>query len=230
MTDLRSDLPEPIPAKMLKLPVARGYPVPYFVAWLDGDGKPLPRGQGTPDFRVLFPDVVRDCYFNERCWVCGGFLNSAWQSFVIGPMCSVTRTSAEPGGHYDCACWAAAACPFLARPHARRRDITGPAIVDAPGEMIDRNPGASCVWTSRNAHRFPDGRGGFLFNVGDPSKERPPIWFAQGREATREEVMESINSGLPILDATCDKDPDPVESRQALSQQVAAVTDHLIPA
>ena len=41
-----------------------------------------------------------------------------------------------------------------------------------------------------------DGQGGLLFDIGDPKEA---LWFARGREATRDEVLASINSGLPIL-------------------------------
>ena len=37
-TELRPDLP-PLPGRIAKLPVYRGYPVPWFVTWMDEDGE-----------------------------------------------------------------------------------------------------------------------------------------------------------------------------------------------
>lgn len=197
----REGLP-PIPMPMLKLPVDRGYPVPYFAAWLDGDQKPYPRADqdATPDFRVLFPGVVEDCWRNDRCWVCGGVFRSRIRTFLIGPMCAINRTSAEPPGHYECMRWSAIACPFMARPHAKRREVEGTSKEDVPGIMLDRNPGVGLVWTSRtySMRKMPNG---LLFDVGDPMKAE---WFAEGREATREEVQHSIDTGLPPLQKMAD--------------------------
>lgn len=197
---LRSGLPEPIPPKILKLPVHRGYPVPYFTAWLDGE-RATPRGQGVPDFRVTFPNAIAQCYKEKLCWVCGGSLY-AWKAFVIGPMCAVNRTSAEPPSHVDCADWAAKACPFLARPHAKRRDTSDvPGRAEKmPGVAIMRNPGAAGVWVVKKYSLKRDPRGGVLFNMGEPSEVR---WYAEGREATRAEIQRSIDTGLPYLQEAC---------------------------
>lgn len=81
---LRKDLPE-LPARMQSLPVnAGGYPVPYFVAWLDAQGKTTRRGEGTPDFRCSTPGVVAQCHTLGLCWLCGERLG-AFRAFVIGP-------------------------------------------------------------------------------------------------------------------------------------------------
>jgi hypothetical protein len=37
---------------------------------------------------------------------------------------------------------------------------------------------------------------GYLFRIGDPTRT---LWFAEGRPATREEIMHSIDTGYPIL-------------------------------
>ena len=42
-----------------------------------------------------------------------------------------------------------------------------------------------------------------LFNVGEPKET---LWFARTREATREEVLDSIDSGLPILAEMAEQD------------------------
>ena len=74
---------------------------------------------------------------------------------------------------------------------------TGPA-----GIGLKRNPGVTCLWTTRTYTIFRAGtdggaRDGILFNLGEPDTVE---WFAEGREATRAEVEESVMSGLPLLE------------------------------
>lgn len=71
-----------------------------------------------------------------------------------------------------------------------------PGKIAPAGHMIHRNPGCVLVWTTRRYRTFSDGRGGALFDVGEPTRV---AWYREGRTATRAEVLESIESGLPIL-------------------------------
>ena len=225
--DLRPELPE-LPPQIAALPRHRGYPVPYFVTWVaDTDPpQPLPRGEGTPDFRVILPQVVEECWDQDRCWVCGRLLHSRFRSFVIGPMCAINRTSAEPPSHNECAEWSAIACPFLSRPHARRRPTNYEGAEDkTPGIMLDRNPGVALVWRTRNPSRFSDGRGGKLFEIGDPVQVD---WYAEGRKATREEVMASIDSGMPVLQEMADEEGE--EAQEELAYRRRVVEERLMPA
>jgi hypothetical protein len=212
-----------VPPRIRRLPIARGYPVPWFVAWLDEDGLATTSGQGTPDFRIIRPGGVAFAHNNQRCWICGDPLGS-YKTFTIGPMCAVNRTSAEPPSHLDCSDWSARACPFLARPQARRRDAGRPeGTVEAPGIALMRNPGVALVWTTRKYKPVSDGMGGVLFNIGEPTDVR---WYAEGREATRDEVLASINSGLPSLRELAEQERGGVA---ALEQQTAKALE-LIPA
>lgn len=164
-----------------------GYPVPWFVAWIDGEA----------DFRVVGPRRIQQAVEGRLCWICGQKITGPTRSFVIGPMCAVNRVSAEPPSHIDCAVYAARACPFLANPKKRRREGNLPEERVAPaGEMIRRNPGVALVWTTNRPSMFNDGEGGLLFDVGEPVAVR---WFAEGRDATRDEILTSIESGLPLL-------------------------------
>src|SRR5882762_5069144 len=100
MTALRPGMP-PLPDRMKKLPLdSRGFPVPWFVAWMK-DGHPSKRGDGDPDFRVIFPGAVAAAAKQDICWLCGEKLG-VHKAFVIGPMCAVTRTTSEPPCHLDC--------------------------------------------------------------------------------------------------------------------------------
>lgn len=186
MTALRKDLPA-LPPRMARLPLdSKGYPVPWFVAWIDGQ----------PDFRVIGENKIATAYNKKLCWLCGEPMGS-YKAFVIGPMCAINRTISEPPSHRDCAIFAATACPFLTRPRAKRREA-GLAELDtreAAGNGIKRNPGVCLVWVTRSFEPF-QASGRWLFSLGDPTEH---LWFCEGRQATRAEVDQSIETGLPIL-------------------------------
>lgn len=189
MTELRKGLP-PLPVRMQSLPISeKGYPVPYFVAWIDG----------KPDFRVMDgAKLVRAVKF-DLCWLCGCKLGKH-KTFTIGPMCAINRTISEPPSHRECADFAVQACPFLTLPKALRREsglnIDGVNLKEGAGVMLKRNPGVTLLWTTLSFRIMNDGRGGALFRLGDPEFLQ---WWAEGRTATRAEILESINSGLPLL-------------------------------
>jgi hypothetical protein len=194
-----SAIPESeIPGRIKTLPRDKhGYPVPWFVAWIGG----------KPDFRVIAPGRIRDALRTPQCWVCGvPFLRQEDRAFTIGPMCAVNRVSAEPPSHRDCAVFSARFCPFLSTPQMVRREKHKPAeAVNPAGVMIKRNPGVALVWVTgyKSWTRRPDGSGGTLFDIGEPKEA---LWFARGREATRAEVLDSIDSGLPILAEMAERD------------------------
>ncbi len=222
MTALRPDLPA-LPSRMARLPIdERGYPVPYFVAWVQ-DGKEVKRGQGEPDFRAMSSDAFENCVRYNVCWLCGQMMG-VYKSFVLGPMCALNRTTSEPGCHLECADFAARACPFLTRPKQKRNEHELLAATVA-GIQIRRNPGVALVWTSRKFHLFGDGKGGVLFRIGEASHVR---WYREGRPATRAEVMESIESGLPILKDLALKDKD-VPGALAELERLKALVLPLLP-
>lgn len=180
----RHGMPE-IPPRIRALPVdERGYPVPWFVAWIDG----------KPDFRLVHPETVVEAIRLRKCWVCGDTLGKH-TAFVIGPMCVVNRVSAEPPMHVDCAEFSAKACPFLTLPKAQRREANLPERGHEVGFMIRRNPGCCVVWETPR-YRAEWVGNGYLFRLGSPISLR---WYAEGRAATRAEVLASVQSGLPIL-------------------------------
>lgn len=191
---LRPNLPQPIPERMLKRPRDdRGYPVPFFVAWVDG----------VADFRVFDARRLVEAVDGDRCWLCGDKLG-AYKSFAVGPMCVVNRVSSEPPSHRECAEWAARACPFLSRPKAERRMTDLPDGTSEPSGMaIKRNPGVTVVWTTKRHSLFrvegdkrANVNAGVLFNIGVP--DNVTFWY-EGRPATRAEVEASIESGCPAL-------------------------------
>lgn len=214
---MRPELPS-LPERMKRLPVSeRGYPVPAFVATVDG----------APDFRVIKSGWIRECFKFERCWLCGGRLGRH-RAYVIGPMCAVTRTNSEPPSHLECAVYAATACPFLVNPKQRRRESGMPGDhVEMPGAPLDRNPGVACVWVSKDPvkpFKAFTGNAGHLFNVGEPSEV---LWFKAGRPATRAEVLESIDSGCPLILESVKDAPDPEGERRGLEAARERVMQYL---
>ncbi len=184
---LRPEL-EALPGRIACLPVHRGYPVPWFVDWIDG----------VPEFRAMDPAKRVRAVKDRLCWVCGEKMGK-FLTFVAGPMCGINRTSAEPPCHYECAAWSARNCPFLSRPHAHRRDASDIGeMKDGPGFAIDRNPGVSLLWTTTAYTIFDDmsGRGTWLIQMGEPTSVE---WWAEGKKATLAQVQESIVGGLPSL-------------------------------
>lgn len=177
-----------MPERIARLPRdRRGFPVPKFAHWAEN---------GEPDFRVVTPGWMATCANQHRCWICGGALGRHL-AFVIGPMCAVNRINSEPPSHYDCARFAARNCPFLSQPLAKRNERNLPEEhVPAAGMPIARNPGCACVWITDWYKPFRAGNG-VLFRLGTPS--RLEFW-AHGRAATREEVEESVRTGLPLLE------------------------------
>lgn len=215
MSELRPEL-EPLPLRMMNLPVDRGYPVPWFVEWIINT-----EGERVPEFRAMSQEKWHKAVRQSRCWVCGERLGKNL-AFVIGPMCGITRTTGEPPCHLECAEWSVRNCPFLARPHAERRELEGPLLPSA-GIMIERNPGVSLVWVTNSYTLFRDANGLPLIKVGPP--ERITFW-SEGKPATRAQIDTSISTGLPLLEAVAESP----EERTALSEQVTALQTLLPPA
>lgn len=205
-----------MPASIAKLPVdERGYPIPFFVDYLP---------DGTPEFRAADPRKLIRCIKEALCWVCGeklhrsrlGFRSTI--AFAIGPMCAVNKISAEPPSHPDCAEWSARNCPFLARPHAKRRTdetFNEMTAADQRGHAILRNPGVTLVWPTDGFKLEPTPKGP-LFKVNALTAK--PSWWAMGRPATRDEIMHSIDTGLPLLLEAAEKEETPELRRLAVLQ------------
>lgn len=197
MNKLRPDLP-PLTPRLAKLPIdERGYPIPFFVVWVDSKGERAEPGTGKPEFRAADPVKHRLCLKDKLCWVCGEPLGT-YKAFVLGPMCTVNRVTSEPPSHQDCAEWSVKGCPFLAKPQMVRREAGAPEG-GCPGHMIKENPGVMAIWVSKTYKPFWAGNG-MLLKVGDPVSL---TWWKEGRTATTEEVLAAIDVGLPRLQKVC---------------------------
>ena len=217
MIKLRDNLP-PLPPRLQRLSLdERGYPVPWFVQWIEG----------KPDFRVMDAEKRIRAVREARCWTCGDILGTRF-AFVIGPMCAINRISAEPPSHRECAEYSVRACPFLTMPKMVRRENDLPDGYENPGGlMISRNPSVALLWFTRG-YRVIKAEPTFLFRIGDPFET---AWYKEGRPASRAEVLESIESGYPLLLEGAEQEP--LEHRaKAVSylEQLKAAALQLIPA
>jgi hypothetical protein len=76
------------------------------------------------------------------------------------------------------------------------------------------------VWVTKTFHPFRPPGGGVLFSLGRPTET---LWFAEGRRATRKEVMASIDSGYPtLLDLARQEGPEAILAL-ATQREVALV-------
>jgi hypothetical protein len=190
---MRPDLP-PAPARIAVLPLTdSGYPVPWFATWIDG----------KPDLRVVDLRKMLHAVRHDLCWICGQSLGSRRRAYVIGPMCAITRTSGEPPAHHDCADWSARACPFLSRPLAKRHDKGIPEEAAFHPTGLSRNPGVSMVWVTRGTTIKQLDADGVLFDIGDPERI---TCYAEGRQATVDEIAESVRTGYPSLEKMAQED------------------------
>src|SRR5205085_6414743 len=194
------------PARMRALPITEdGWPQLFF-AGITKEGKPNLRCADTMK-RVL-------CVKKSLCWLCGQKLG-AYKAFCIGPMCAITRTTSEPPCHRECAEFAAIACPFLTKPRMKRNDTDLPeGSCPAPGIMIARNPGVVALWITHAFKTFKTGGNitDWLIRVGNPTEV---LWYAEGKPATKEQVLDSIESGFPRL-----KQEAELDGTEAISQLV----------
>lgn len=193
MADYRKGLLER-PPRIAALPLnEKGYPIPWFVEYVDG----------KPDFRIMDGKKWQRAVKEKRCWICGEPLGIN-MTFLAGPMCGINRISSEPPSHFTCATYAAQACPFLTLPKALRREANMPeGVKESPGGiMLPRNPGVTMLWVSDYyvVHKVSNG---VLIEIGEPIRVE---WFAEGRKATRAEVEESVRTGLPALQKLADED------------------------
>ena len=199
----------PMPQRIAALPQdRRGYPVPRFVSWFDG----------VPDFRIVDTPYLVRAVQRKLCWICGEPLGRM-MVFPIGPMCVINRVASEPPSHFECAQYAARVCPFLAIPQTHRTPSKHP-FVAVPGIMIERNPGVTALYTTRNYSVFDAPSGGVRGALFAPAEPEAVHWYCEGREALPDEVIASIRAGLPALVAIAKHDTRPAEAMHDLMQMV----------
>jgi hypothetical protein len=182
-----------LPERMRGLPISDdGYPVPWFVPWIDG----------KPEFRGMTSEKMIIAVRHKRCWMCGQPLGKFY-TFAIGPMCMVNRNISEPPSHLACIEYAVKACPFLSQPRMRRNEKDMPEVGHIAGIGIMDNPGLTVVWTTLSYKPWKPPGGGVLFEIGDPEHIE---YYTEARKATREEVLAVLEERIPILKDRAVKD------------------------
>lgn len=196
----------PMPDRIKRLKISEtGFPIPWFVPYKDG----------VAEVTSADPEKIVHAHRYQKCWVCGETLGRHL-AFVIGPMCMVNRISSEPPSHRECAEYAVRTCPFLVKPKMRRNPNKPEGHIPPAGIMIPRNPGVSLIWMThgykilRDRKSMAQGGGGMLFVIGEPIAV---FFYREGRRATRDEIMHSIETGLPLL-----RDAAATEGRDALDE------------
>ncbi len=210
---LRKGLP-PLPDRIKALPIdARGYPIPWFVATIDG----------VRDFRVADGEKRYRAVKEELCWVCGQKLGK-YKTFVIGPMCAVNRNTSEPPSHRDCAEFSVQACPFMMLPKAEYRRANLPPGSEMLPEMLDGNPGAQCLWIATDFKTYKVDLHNWLIRIGDPVQTS---WWCEGKPATRQQIIDCFDKRLPLL-----RDMAVAESKEAEAalNRMVRETMKLLPA
>jgi hypothetical protein len=168
-----------MPKRIAALPrTDAGVPVPFFVAYV----------QGKPDFRIADQRKFAVAVRQRRCWICGEPLGQRL-CFVVGPMGAFNRISSEPPSHRSCALYALQICPYLARPHAVRRETNKPNCIAPAGAMFTENPGVNIAWTTRG-YWFG---GNMLFEMDEPETLQ---WWTQKRLATRAEALAALRASI----------------------------------
>lgn len=92
---LRPGLP-PLPPRIADLPVdARGFPVPWHVAWIEGE----------PDGRIVDERKIPLAVAHGLCWICGQRMGTA-KTFSLGQLAAAWMECEEPPAHLECARYA----------------------------------------------------------------------------------------------------------------------------
>jgi hypothetical protein len=208
---LRKGLP-PLPARMARLEIdKRGYPVPWFVQWVKDE----------PKFNLASAAKFRQAIRFGNCWICGERVG-ARKTFVMGPLNILNRITSEPACHFDCARFAAMACPFLILPKAEYKET--PQGAHLPPNLIQRNPGVCALWTTKTFKIVDGGQGKRLIQVSDPVAVD---WYAMGKPATRAQVKESLDDGLLYAYIPISQGPDRIEAIIAFENAYAKALHYL---
>lgn len=101
-----------IPDRMKHLRIdERGYPIPYFVPFVDG----------KPDFRYQDAKKQKTAMDRKLCGVCGGRLLAKQFWFISGPIGLHNKTHSDAPMHEECARFSMHVCPHLQYLKSERR-------------------------------------------------------------------------------------------------------------
>lgn len=105
-------LPE-IPKSLSHLKIdKRGYPIPYFVGYINGE----------PEFRLTDARKQHKCIEKKLCGICGKKITSGVYVFISGILGYTNRISSDPAMHESCARFSLEICPHLHFEKTDRRE------------------------------------------------------------------------------------------------------------
>lgn len=93
----------PIPPRLARRPLHRGFPVPYIN---------LNAPDGTPDFRAVDEHKRLRVAANQLCAMCAEALGR-FRFFVGGPQAALHLSYFEPPVHLDCLLFGLQTCPYI---------------------------------------------------------------------------------------------------------------------
>jgi hypothetical protein len=206
-----------MPARIAALPRDhRGFPVPYFVQWQNGE----------PVFPAFDPVRFKRCVERQFCWVCGQPLGRM-MAFTIGPMCVINRVTAEPPAHAECAHYSVQVCPFLTTPKMGRvpaHKVHDDGVQAPGGIMVPGNPGGAVVWICRT-YRVEQTATGPIIRIGDPIGGVE--WWIRGQRAAPDAAAALFDSAARRLRLLA-LEHDGLEALPAVERQIR-LAEGLLP-
>jgi len=148
-----------LPAQMKDMKLDdRGYPIPYFVPFIDG----------KPDFRYQDERKRQTCIDRKWCSICGKPLidRSFW--FISGPMGFQNKVATDAPMHEACARFSIQACPHLIFLKAERRSEE--PIDPTPGLLRDKPKEIYLIKSDKYKVQIQDGNQYFRFRVATHEK------------------------------------------------------------
>lgn len=93
-----------------------------------------------------------------------------------------------------------------------------------PVHALPGNPGACAIWTTKTFRPYRAGpdQNDWLIRLGEPTSV---LWFCEGKPATREQIMDSINGRIHFLEEAAAQDGS--EGKAALAQYVDRAMKYL---
>jgi hypothetical protein len=120
-----------IPKELQHLKIdGRGYPIPYFVPYVDG----------KPNFRFTSHIKIWKCVEENLCGICGKKLYKDYSYIITGVIGMGNRVSSDAAMHRVCAEFALVSCPHMFYEKAERKEnkpgIQPYLITDKVGEVM----------------------------------------------------------------------------------------------
>lgn len=132
--------------------------------------------ENAVDYNLFRPGAVDDAIRFRRCWCCGEH-RGKHSTYIASPAILVDGQSNEPPSHSNCALHAATHCPFLTGIQQDGNDRVV-VLYTSTQQPLRVTPSSTRFW------------------AGPPTSVS---WFCRGREATRDEAVEALESAYAAM-------------------------------